>query len=220
MNNKIPFYVICKKFINFYKIFILKNSSSNEKNDKDSSDNIHLTPNESGKDIVSKKSSKSVLPIDKHKVYVNDNIEINENIELEYEIKIPKFLNDYVNSEMNKNVSLINNNEETVTETPQLRSITNQNTSQNIPIVITTFKDTTPDFTIKQRGSIFSINNNLKSNFFKTTGTNYNFNDSNINLQLTSSFNLAKKLNQIHQQIEYEEKEFCFNLDKISIDSD
>ena len=216
VNNKIPFYVICKKFINFYKIFILKNSSSKEKNDKDSSDNIHLTPNESGKDIVFKKSSKSVLPIDKHKVYVNDNIEINENIELEYEIKIPKFLNDYVNSEMNKNVSLINNNEETGTETPQLRSITNQNqnTSQNIPIVITSFKDTTPDFTIKQRGSIFSINNNLKSNFFKTTGTNYNFNDSNINLQLTSSFNLAKKLNQIHQQIEYEEKEFFNKLNK------
>ena len=56
VNNGIPFYVICKKFINFYKIFILKNSSNKENNDKDSSDNIHLTPNESGKDFFFKKS--------------------------------------------------------------------------------------------------------------------------------------------------------------------
>ena len=42
--------------------------------------------------------------------------EINENIELEYEIKVPKFLCDYINSEMNKNFVLLEGSYQNIVE--------------------------------------------------------------------------------------------------------
>ena len=60
--------------------------------------------------LLKAKDSSKIIEKHSKKHYSNDNIEINENIELEYEIKIPKFLYDYVNSEMNKNYSLIHPN--------------------------------------------------------------------------------------------------------------
>ena len=89
-DNEIPFYVICKKFVNFFNIFLKnkKNISINEL-DKKATTIINEEKNNiingfEGKDIENKKSNE-----------LHDNIEINENVELEYEIKIPQFLIDY-----------------------------------------------------------------------------------------------------------------------------
>ena len=92
--NNIPFYAICKQFINFYKIFLkgnkkkispltttINNTSSQIISDKESFEDYLMNEKEKEKEIIEQEK--------------NENIEINENIELEYEIKIPKFILDY-----------------------------------------------------------------------------------------------------------------------------
>ena len=92
--NNIPFYAICKQFINFYKIFLkgnkkkilpltttLNNTSSQIISDKESFEDYLINEKEKEKETMEQEK--------------NENIEINENIELEYEIKIPKFILDY-----------------------------------------------------------------------------------------------------------------------------
>ena len=85
--NEIPFYVICKKFVNFYSMF-LSNTKKNDdynllmelSNGKEDKINIKEIYNEKNED--EEENKKNAL----------ENLEINENIELEYEIKIPNFL--------------------------------------------------------------------------------------------------------------------------------
>ena len=109
-NNEIPFYVICRKFVNFYNIFLQGKKKSeifgeekptfvediSKKEEKDKKDN-----NNKGKNKGDKKEKK-----DKNdntaKDDLHENIEINENVELEYEIKLPQFLIDYA-EKTNKN---------------------------------------------------------------------------------------------------------------------
>ena len=79
--NEIPFYVICKKFVNFYNIFLQRAKKNKNDTDKDLNE-IEQKENNEKKDNE-----------------VNQNVEleyeINENVELEYEIKLPQFLVDY-----------------------------------------------------------------------------------------------------------------------------
>ena len=86
-NNEIPFYVICKKFVNFYNIFL-----------KGKQKKFNL--NREKKPIIEEEEDKKENKDEKD--YNHDNIEINENVELEYEIKLPKFLIDY-SEKTNKN---------------------------------------------------------------------------------------------------------------------
>jgi len=99
--NEIPFYVICKKFVNFYSIFlhstkkgdddddlIDSNAEKNENNDKDENDEYKTE--------------------EKKNENIHENIEINENIELEYEIKFPNFLTEYSEKTKKKNFKPIN----------------------------------------------------------------------------------------------------------------
>ena len=76
--NEIPFYVICRKFVNFYSIFLQRVKKSNE-SDKDIQD-------------IDQKENKVNH---NEKEDLHENIEINENVELEYEIKLPQFLVDF-----------------------------------------------------------------------------------------------------------------------------
>ena len=104
VENDIPFYMICKNFINFYKTFMKgKNdikinyvesdvSSESDINSSDEEENININN-------------------------VVNNIEINENIELEYEIKIPEFIFEFskieknlLNSKITIDETEINNN--------------------------------------------------------------------------------------------------------------
>ena len=99
--KEIPFYVICKKFVNFYNIF-LQRAKKEIDSDKDLQD---LEQKEKEKD---------------KKEDIHENIEINENVELEYEIKLPQFLVDYAEKsqkEVHENmVKLISNNKNSVIE--------------------------------------------------------------------------------------------------------
>ena len=76
-DNEIPFYVICKKFVNFYNIFL-----QGKKKEDDANNQITLNQNEKddenkNENIKEKKNEKEEL---------HENIVINENVELEYEI--------------------------------------------------------------------------------------------------------------------------------------
>ena len=85
--NEIPFYVICRKFVNFYSIFF------QGKKKGDISEKQLFTIDEEGskgKDEENKNENKK-----NEKEDIHENIEINENVELEYEIKLPQFLIDY-----------------------------------------------------------------------------------------------------------------------------
>ena len=99
--KEIPFYVICKKFVNFYSIF-LQRAKKEIDSDKDL------------QDLEQKEKDKE------KKEDIHDNIEINENVELEYEIKLPQFLVDYAEKsqkEAHENmVKLISMNKNSVIE--------------------------------------------------------------------------------------------------------
>ena len=76
--NEIPFYVICKKFVNFYSIF-LQRAKKEIETDK----------------VLQEIEQKENKENNKEKEDIHENIEINENVELEYEIKLPQFLVDF-----------------------------------------------------------------------------------------------------------------------------
>ena len=109
-NNEIPFYVICRKFVNFYNIFL----QGKKKSDIFGQDKPSLTEEISKKEELEKKESSKIgknkgdkkEKKDKNdntqKDELHENIEINENVELEYEIKLPQFLIDYA-EKTNKN---------------------------------------------------------------------------------------------------------------------
>ena len=82
---EIPFYIICKKFVNFYSIFLYNNKKKDDKSDNSEKDKLNNEKN----NLEDKKEEENIKKI------ISDNIEINENIELEYEITIPNFLFEY-----------------------------------------------------------------------------------------------------------------------------
>ena len=93
--NEIPFYTICRKFINFYNIF-LNNKKLNENPDLDESIEDGTIENEK---LKKNKENKNENKEDG----ISENIQINENVELEYEIKLPQFLIDFSDKTNRKN---------------------------------------------------------------------------------------------------------------------
>jgi len=102
-SNEIPFYVICRKFVNFFNIFLQGKKKSEIFGEEKPSFTEEIAKkeekekkeNNKGKNKRDKKES---TPKDD----LHENIEINENVELEYEIKLPQFLIDY-SEKTNKN---------------------------------------------------------------------------------------------------------------------
>jgi len=90
--NDIPFYMICKNFINFYKIFFKEN--------KKLRNTILLSHRKS---VIEEEEENQLLLNENLNINMEnisntefcENIEINENMEIEYEIKIPEFLIKY-----------------------------------------------------------------------------------------------------------------------------
>ena len=109
-NNEIPFYVICRKFVNFYNIFLQGKKKSEifgeEKPTFEDISKKEEKENKEGSNIKGKNKGDKKEKKDKNdntaKDDLNENIEINENVELEYEIKLPQFLIDYA-EKTNKN---------------------------------------------------------------------------------------------------------------------
>ena len=109
-NNEIPFYVICRKFVNFYNIFLQGKKKSEIFGEEKPSFAEEITKKEelekkenskNGKNKGDKKEKKDKND-NTQKDDLHENIEINENVELEYEIKLPQFLIDYA-EKTNKN---------------------------------------------------------------------------------------------------------------------
>ena len=100
-DNDIPFYVICKKFVNFYKIFLQGKKQNAVREIKDSNNITNDTQNditsngEGDQNSLDKDNENSNTKDNKD---IHENVEINENIELEYEIRLPKFLIEYSNT--------------------------------------------------------------------------------------------------------------------------
>jgi PAS domain S-box-containing protein len=105
----IPFYIICKKFVHFYSIFLHKAKKTDEHIDFAGS----LCDSKNNSIII----KKNILDYKDEEYKKNvENVEINENIELEYEIKIPNFLFEF-NEKLKKksiyhNIVIDNKNEE------------------------------------------------------------------------------------------------------------
>ena len=101
--KEIPFYVICKKFVNFYSIFLQRAKKE-------------IDPDKDLQDIESKEKEKD----QEKKEDIHENIEINENVELEYEIKLPQFLVDFAEKSQKEDhenmVKLISTNKKSVIE--------------------------------------------------------------------------------------------------------
>ena len=85
--NEIPFYTICRKFINFFSIFL----NTKKTNDISYLDETIEEGNLDNDKIKKHKENKN----DNKEDGIGENIQINENVELEYEIKLPQFLIDY-----------------------------------------------------------------------------------------------------------------------------
>ncbi len=113
--NDIPFYMICKNFISFYKTFFkenknLKNTRLNTRrktiNEEMSETELLLNEEENENENKSSDLSNTIF---------NENIEVNENMEIEYEIKFPEFLIKYshyskyneqhINSDFSSNIN-------------------------------------------------------------------------------------------------------------------
>ena len=113
-NNEIPFYLICRKFVNFYNIFLQGKKKSEifgeekpsfaeeeSKKEKEQEKKNKKDKKERNKGKKEKKEKKDKND-NTQKDDIQENIEINENVELEYEIKLPQFLIDYA-EKTNKN---------------------------------------------------------------------------------------------------------------------
>ncbi len=106
-HNDIPFYMICKNFISFYKTFFFKKQNEIYSESTKINDNIneyqYLLNEEINENIDLEKTKNSFL----------EKIEINENMEIEYQIKFPEFLSlysfhskDFINNEYNNSSSI------------------------------------------------------------------------------------------------------------------
>ena len=105
-DNEIPFYVICKKFLKFYDIFLKGKKKPDNLNQKE----------KKLKGIEEEMKDKNDKELNEENIEdkddIHDNIEINENVELEYEIKLPQFLVDYlekINKNDNKIIKMLEN---------------------------------------------------------------------------------------------------------------
>ena len=100
--NEIPFYLICRKFVNFFNIFLQGNKKSEVFGEEKLNYNDEMAKKEEEEKRKNGKNNEKNDKSQNDKNNLHENIEINENVELEYEIKLPQFLIDYA-EKTNKN---------------------------------------------------------------------------------------------------------------------
>ena len=86
INYEIPFYIICKNFINFYYTFMKGNKINKFKKIDEKKEDSEMNYSENDIEI-----NDDILDDEEYEIR-NTNIEITENYELEYEIIIPNFI--------------------------------------------------------------------------------------------------------------------------------
>ena len=104
-DNEIPFYAICRKFVNFYSIFLKDKQKKDVSGSEKQTMIIEEEKNKEKEEESNKDESKEKKEESDDKDEIHENIEINENVELEYEIKLPKFLLDYA-EKTNKSINV------------------------------------------------------------------------------------------------------------------
>ena len=236
-DNEIPFYVICRKFVNFYNIFLQgkKNGHVSDKKTKINEEEEEFSKEkEENIDLDNKDEIKDI-----EKENIHENVEINENIELEYEIKLPQFLIDYSNKTNNEDKSpareedILLDEERNKEKDLQGQNYSNKNTSNKNYLnnatstpTATPLEDTIPPETNPMTDSIYEESDtNKESNirFIKENEEQKNY-DSSINkyknLFNEGKFNelekLIDKFNKRTSSIEYK---FNFTFDKYIYDS-
>ena len=152
-DNEIPFYVICKKFVNFYNIFL-----QGKKKEDDVGNKTIINQNE--KDDENENKNENLKEKKNEKEELHENIVINENVELEYEIKLPQFLIDYSEKSKKEVKSFI-----------PLKSI--QSESEEITEIIEEFDE--EDLLMDEEKNKFNFRKTIKK---KTVNKNNLFNTS------------------------------------------
>jgi len=140
-DNEIPFYVICKKFVNFYNIFLQGKKKEDDTVHQTTINQIEKDDENKNENIKDKKNEKN------EKEELHENIVINENVELEYEIKLPQFLIDYSEKSKKEVKSYI-----------PLKSI--QSESEDITEIIEEFDE--DDLLMDEEKSKFNIRKTIK----------------------------------------------------------
>ena len=193
-DNEIPFYAICKNFINFYNTFMKGEKDIEKENKNDLNININFEELESNN-------------IKKKKKLNEENIEINENIELEYIIQIAPFIIKYDDMTLrsNKNISNIN---ESLTPSEY------NNVDEHDKLLSTT---PTPKFiktpkTPKNNNNNFNMNNGytsmsdfLKNNKIKKQEIDYEkyFKEK---IKLYKNYFIDEKFNELEEEFDKETK--------------
>ena len=167
----IPFYIICKKFINFFSTFIgnTKKESNRKKTIKRliSTDKEKLNiRNNSDED----KDSQSKEDEDSARDKMRDNLEINENVELEFEIKLPQFLINYSLRNKNKDINYMDNSLSKISENQEKNISEKENNSEyNTSNENEISNDNDTDFLLPESNN--NINKNLDVFYTKNFGT-------------------------------------------------
>ena len=95
-DNDIPFYVICKKFINFYSIFIKNKKKEAPHENKLVRKKTNISEKEKINNLKKYEEKETITKLEEtEREEIHENLEINENVELEFEIKLPQFLINY-----------------------------------------------------------------------------------------------------------------------------
>jgi len=114
--NEIPFYLLCKKFIQFFKVFLKKTK-------KKVFDVSQINYNE-----FNQKEEEEIEDYD-----INENVEVSENTELEYELVVPQFLSDFSSnpsSKKDKSFDISMDKKDTFANGENDNSIINHNQTQ------------------------------------------------------------------------------------------
>ena len=191
INNKllfqdkdIPFYVICRKFVNFYKIFLQgkKQNIKEKKKEKRHSQLIDSNISE----ITLFDDSFFQNNNEKSNKELNDNIEINENIELEYEICFPQFLIDFLESLNNKNKTTLRENTIENNNDKEYKEIESENFIDDYTFLVNNKEDINDN-----QKSLISINQLIKkkNSFIQNTKLNEDNNNKNDNDKNKHSIN-------------------------------
>lgn len=236
INNKnlfqdcdVPFYIICKKFVNFYKVNFRERQKKHNKKENNTS-NISATINNSNINPLANNlnlnlSNNSFIDANiqeknfkAEENFLQENFEINESNEIEYEIKVPQFLHDYVSTI---------NRRDTKSELRQQRTTTMENSDFKENETFTDYFEendnlvddgTTPNYTTqgKEKNTQNTINNlNIQRfNFNKQTDEDKEF-QSKIS-QYRSLFETGKfsELEDLIEKVNIESlsKEYKFNF--------
>ena len=144
-DNNIPFYTICKKFVNFYNIF-LKNKNTTNINELDTKTTALVFEEKNNLKFEAKEENSKKFD------EIHENIEINENVELEYEIKIPQFLIDYSKKTKNRiNRSSFIMDEEKVEENNESENIDSDDEDNEL---LGQEKESKSEFSIKKGNNL------------------------------------------------------------------